>query len=112
MDFLVDHPGVALIAVALGLIVAGAILRRVVFIVAAVALVAAFSMVFPGPRALAGEVIAGDSISGRASCAFAGVSSWDVLTGKIPPASLTECESGAPDAPAKPNGKKKSGRGA
>lgn len=91
MDFLIAHPGVSLVALALALIIIGALLRRVVFIVAAVTLIAACSMVFPGPRALMGAVATGEGISGRAECALAGITSWRVLDGTVNPADLPEC---------------------
>lgn len=98
MDLVVQHPGLALLVLAGGLLVAGAILRRVVFLAAGIALVCAIGMFFPGPRALAAQIADAEGISGRAACAWAGVSSWDVLSGAVAPADLAEC---AP-APAKP----------
>lgn len=99
MDLAVQHPGLALLVLALGLLVAGAILRRVVFLAAGVALVCAIGMFFPGPRALAAQIADAKGISGRAACAWAGVSSWDALSGAVAPGDLPECSAALKKAP-------------
>lgn len=104
VEQVLNHPGLALIALAIGLSALAWTLRRSLTILGFVVLALAMSMFLPGPRGLATHSLKIDGITPKISCLRVGVTDKNVLLNRVSPQSLIPCAAGAdaPGAPRKP----------